>query len=201
MKDLEIQDSRTSTPSPRANPSGKSFLNPDIEGVLSLRITFEYQKMKRNVEESLGRDKRWYKMVKIPYMRNFLGKEERELEGGKKGIREEREMRDWGQKPTFLIFLPTQACWSTEGCARVWHGSRSFLPLYWEHFRVQDVVLEHAFALERKELHLNVVLRFLNLVFSSFFDLKYPLGQGFTHLFTFTKLMSPLTLLSINFKI
>ena len=52
--------------------------------------------MKRNVEESLGRDKRWYKMVKIPYMRNFLGKEERELEGGKKGIREEREMRDWG---------------------------------------------------------------------------------------------------------
>ena len=66
---------------------------------------------------------------------------------------------------------------------------------------MQDVVLEHAFALERKELHLNVVLRFLNLVFSSFFDLKYPLGQGFTHLFTFTKLMSPLTLLSINFKI
>ena len=41
-------------------------------------------------------DKQWYKMVKIPYMRNFWERRETEL-GEKIGTREERECeRFWG---------------------------------------------------------------------------------------------------------
>ena len=44
-------------------------------------------------------------MVKIPYMRNILEKEERELEGEVRGIREERESERLGLEAHVFVFL------------------------------------------------------------------------------------------------
>ena len=47
----------------------------------------------------------------------LLGREEREIEGKKREMREERDERFGGWKHPFLFFSPTLACWSVEGHA------------------------------------------------------------------------------------
>ena len=69
-------------------------------------------------------------MVKIIYLRNFLGKEERKIEGEDIATRKERESEKLGQDAPFLFFSLTRACWSVGGGARVWSGSRSFFSLF-----------------------------------------------------------------------
>ena len=42
----------------------------------------------------MGSDMQWYKMVKIPYMRNFWGRKERELEEEERQTRAGEKVRD-----------------------------------------------------------------------------------------------------------
>ena len=51
----------------------------------------------------MGKDKWWYKIVKIPYMRNFWGKKERELKEEERKMREERENERLGLEVPFYF--------------------------------------------------------------------------------------------------
>ena len=128
----------------------------------------------------MSRDKRWYNMVKIPYVRNF-GERKREM-------REKHERRErWermGLKAPFYIFLADLGTLKHRRLPRAWLGFRFFLSLSWERAGARGRVLEHAFMLEPKEIRLSVAARLPELVFLPFLISKTPRAI-ILHLFTF----------------
>ena len=103
------------------------------------------------------------------------------------GARERRERseraRDLGMEAPFLFFSLTWAHWSAVSHARVWPGSRFFLSLSWERAKARGFALECGSKTSR-------ILIFLPFLISNAPQVMI------LHLL----LMSPLTLLSINFK-
>ena len=97
-------------------------------------------------------------------MRNFLEKEERELEG-ERNERERRETEKLGLEAPIFIFLTDMGSLECRGCARAWPSSKLFLTLFWEHAGAQGVALKHTSVLEHRELGSSMAPGFQNLVF------------------------------------